>query len=73
MLQIGNKEITVEQIAFLADFFELKSSEDDGALYLKPKRETYHTVEVKAIVKVIGELAPDESDFEGDYIRLWWD
>lgn len=73
MLQIGNQEITVEQIAILADFFELKSGDDDDALYLKPKRETYHTVEVKVIVQIIGELAPDECDFEGDYVRLWWD
>lgn len=72
-MQIGNSDISVEQVVLLGEFFEVRNNEDEDTLYLRPRRESYSPEEVKVIIQTIGSLCPDECDFEGEYVRFWWD
>lgn len=73
MPYFGNKEIKLETITHLTQYFDLKGSEEDDTIYLTPKKETYSAAEVMDIADLIGSLCPNECDLNEGALRLWWD
>jgi len=63
----------IKEVAELGKYFEVRV-EDEDTVFLKCNRISYPDRDVTNIAKLIGELAPDESDIvEDQEVRLWWD
>jgi len=70
---MGSQEFTLEWILQLEQWFEVKTEQDEDAIYIHPKKETYTAAEMLAAITLIGDARPDECDEDNGWIRLWWD
>jgi hypothetical protein len=73
IVNIGNKDVDLDWIFQLGNWFHIDTSNDD-ALYLSFKKESYTVEEIRKMIESIFESFPDEVNVEEDgRLRLWWD
>jgi hypothetical protein len=70
---LGNEEFRIEWLLKLQQWFEVKAGENEDALYIRPKKDTYSAAEMLEAVTMLAESRPDECDTEEGWTRLWWD
>jgi hypothetical protein len=70
---MGNQEFSLDWVLKLQQWFEVKSDEEEGAIYIRPKKESYSPSEALEMVTMIGEARADECGIQEGWVRLWWD
>jgi hypothetical protein len=71
---LANKEIPLNILMKIPKYFEVKESDEEAALYLKPNKDSYSKEEIMEIMEILHKIDPDEFSKEEDgFFRYWYD
>lgn len=73
-IMYGNRELALADLLRLTQIAGSvgEDDEDEDALFFRFAERNYTAAEVREVAEIIARMQPDECEYDGEALRLWW-